>query len=143
MDKQAIINELIRIFIRDNSLNKLLENSNQDNLLAMYQALFNLWNRTLTTEFVYQKQTLLLSFSQAVFTDIIDNSQSLNKRIIEITTLLSLSNNEKEFKTMFEKKFKQALPRLTPLFNENYEDSLSDFDKKMRKALNFNWKEEK
>lgn len=44
---------------------------------------------------------------------------------------------------MFEKKFKQVFPRLTPLFNENCEDNLSDFDKKMRKALNFNWKEEK
>lgn len=109
----------------------------------MCQGLFSLWNEKLSVNIIYQKKSLLLVFSQAVFTGIINNKHGLNKRIIEITTLLSLSNNGKEFRTMFEKKFKQTLPRLTPLFNENYEDSLSDFDKKMRKALNFNWKEEK
>ncbi|WP_290032950.1 hypothetical protein [Ligilactobacillus cholophilus] len=143
MDKQAIINELTRTFIRDKDLNKLMENSNQETLIEMYQGLFNLWNEELSINIIYQKKSLLLVFSQAVFTDIINNKQGLNKRIIEITTLLSLSNNEKEFRMMFERKFKQALPRLTPLFNENYEDNLSDFDKKMRKALNFNWKEGK
>ena len=143
MDKQAIINELTRTFIRDKDLNKLMENSNQETLIEMYQGLFNLWDEGLSVNIIYQKKSLLLVFSQAVFTDIINNEQGLNKRIIEITTLLSLSNNEKEFRMMFEKKFKQALPRLTSLFNENYENNLSDFDKKMRKALNFNWKEEK
>lgn len=138
MDKQAIINELIRIFIHDNSLNKLLENSNQDNLLAMYQALFNLWNRTLTAELVYQKQTLVVTFSQIIFTDIIDDRHSLDKRIIEIATMLSLSNDEKAFRKLFKKEFKQTLPHLTALFNQNYEDNLSDFDKKIIKALNFN-----
>lgn len=138
MDKQAIINELIRIFIHDNSLNKLLENSNQDNLLAMYQALFNLWNRTLTAELVYQKQTLVVTFSQIIFTDIIDDRHSLDKRIIEITTMLSLSNDEKAFRKLFKKEFKRTLPHLTALFNQNYEDNLSDFDKKIIKALNFN-----
>lgn len=44
---------------------------------------------------------------------------------------------------MFKKKFKQTLPNLNKLFNENYDDTLSDFDKKIIKALNFNWKEEK
>lgn len=143
MDKQAIINELTRTFIRDKDLNKLMENSNQETLIEMCQGLFNLWDEELSVNIIYQKKSLLLVFSQAIFTDIINNKQGLNKRIIEITTLLSLSNDEKEFRMMFEKKFKQALPRLTPLFNENYEDNLSDFDKKMRKALNFNWKEEK
>ena len=143
MDKQAIINELTRTFIRDKDLNKLMENSNQETLIEMYQGLFNLWDEGLSVNIIYQKKSLLLVFSQAVFTDIINNEQGRNKRIIEITTLLSLSNNEKEFRMMFEKKFKQALPRLTSLFNENYENNLSDFDKKMRKALNFNWKEEK
>lgn len=88
----------------------------------MYQGLFNLWDEELSVNIIYQKKSLLLVFSQAIFTDIINNRRSLNKRIIEITTLLSLSNNEKEFRTMFEKKFKQSLPRLTPLFNENYEE---------------------
>lgn len=143
MDKQVIINELTRTFIHDSSLNKLLENSNQDNLLAMYQALFNLWNRTLTAELVYQKQALLLTFSQAIFVGMLGNRQSLNKRIIEITTLLSLSNDEKAFRKLFKKEFKQTLPHLTALFNQNCEDNLSDFDKKIIKALNYNWKEEK
>ena len=143
MDKQAIINELTRTFIHDSSLNKLLENSNQDNLLAMYQALFNLWNRTLTAELVYQKQALVLTFSQAIFIGMLENRQSLNKRIIEITTLLSLSDDEKAFRKLFKMEFKQTLPHLTALFNQNYEDNLSDFDKKIIKALNYNWKEEK
>lgn len=143
MDKQIIIDELTRIFIRKDKLNKLLENINQDNLLEMYQALFKLWDETLTASIVYQKQTLILTFSQLIFADIIDNRQSLDKRIIEITTLLSLSNDEKEFKAMFKKKYKQSLPNLNKLFNENYEDILSDFDRKIKKALNFNWKEEK
>lgn len=143
MDKQVIINELTRIFIRKDKLNKLLENSNQDDLLEMYQTLFKLWDETLTASIVYQKQTLILTFSQLIFADIIDNRQSLNKRIIEITTLLSLSNDEKEFKTMFKKKFKRSLPNLNKLFNENYEDTLSNFDKKIIKALNYNWKKEK
>lgn len=143
MDKQAIINELTRLFINDSSLNKLLKSSNQDNLLAMYQALFNLWNRTLTAELVYQKQALVLTFSQAIFVGILENRQSLNKRIIEITTLLSLSNDEKAFRKLFKKEFKRTLPHLTALFNHNYEDNLSDFDKKITKALGFNWKEEK
>lgn len=143
MDKQIIIYELTRIFVCKDKLNKLLENSNQDDLLEMYQALFKLWDETLTASIVYQKQTLILTFSQTIFADILDNRQSLNKRIIEITTLLSLSNDEKEFKTMFKKKFKQSLPNLNKLFNESYEDTLSDFDKKIKKALNFNWKEEK
>ena len=43
MDKQAIINELTRTFIRDKDLNKLMENSNQETLIEMYQGLFNLW----------------------------------------------------------------------------------------------------
>ena len=87
--------------------------------------------------------SLFLTFSQLVFTDIINNRQSIDKRIIEITTLLSLSNNEKEFRKLFKKKFNQALPHLTALFNHNYDDNLSDFDKKIAKALNFNWKEER
>lgn len=124
MDKQAIINELTRFFINDSSLNKLLKSSNQDNLLAMYQALFNLWNRTLTAALVYQKQALVLTFSQAIFVGILENRQSLNKRIIEITTLLlSLSNDEKAFRKLFKKEFKRTLPHLTALFNQNYEDN--------------------
>lgn len=143
MDKQIIIDELTQIFIRKDKLNKLLENSNQDNLLEMYQALFKLWDKTLTASIVYQKQTLILTFSQLIFADTVDDRQSLDKRIIEITTLLSLSNNEKEFRKLFKKKFNQTLPHLTALFNHNYDDNLSDFDKKIAKALNFNWKEER
>lgn len=44
---------------------------------------------------------------------------------------------------MFKKKFKRSLLNLNKLFNENYEDTLPDFDKKIKKTLNFNWKEEK
>lgn len=63
----------IRIFIQKDKLNKLLENSNQDDLLEMYQALFKLWDVPLTESIVYQKQTLILTFSQIIFADIIDN----------------------------------------------------------------------
>ena len=63
-----------------------------------------------------------------------NNRQSFDKKVIEITTLL-LSNDEKEFKTMFKKKFKQLLSDLNKPFNESLEDIFSDFDKKV---LNFN-----
>lgn len=63
MDKQAIINELTRTFIRDKDLNKLMENSNQETLIEMYQGLFNLWDEGLSVNIIYQKKSLLLVFS--------------------------------------------------------------------------------
>lgn len=60
---QKYVDELIRIFTHEKELNKLVENSNQENLLEMYQVVFKLWNETLTANIIYQKQTLILNFS--------------------------------------------------------------------------------
>lgn len=140
MDKQAIINELKRIFIHDKELTNLLEDSNLDNLLEMYQELFRLFHEKLTSNLVYQKQLFIMEFSKKIFHDTIKNVGELNKKIIEVTTLLSLSENIQEFEKLFNQKFDRSLHGLDKSFNENYEDTFSDFDQKIMKALNFNWK---
>lgn len=143
MDKQAIINELKRIFIHDKELTNLLEASNLDNLLEMYQELFRLFHERLTPNLVYQKQLFITEFSKKIFHDIIKDADELNKKIIEIMTLLSLSKNIQEFEKLFNQKFDKYLQGSDKLFNKNYEDTLTDFDRKIMKSLNFNWKEEK
>lgn len=142
MDKQAIINELKRIFIHDKELTNLLEVSNLDNLLEMYQELFRLFHERLTPNLVYQKQLFVTEFSKKIFHDIIKDVGELNKKIIEVTTLLSLSKNIQEFEKLFNQKSSQPLQGLGKTFNKNYEDTLTDFDQKIMKALNFNWKED-
>lgn len=139
MDKQAILNELKH----DKELTNLLEASNLDNLLEMHQELFKLFHEKLTSNLVYQKQLFIMEFSKKIFHDIIKDVDELNKKIIEVTTLLSLSKNIQEFEKLFNQKSNQSLHGLGKSFNKNYENTLSDFDQKIMEALNFNWKEGK
>lgn len=143
MDKHAIINELKRIFIHDKELTNLFEVSNLDNLLEMYQKLFKLFHEKLTSNLVYQKQLFITEFSKKIFHDIIKDVDELNKKIIEVTTLLLLSKNTQDFEKIFNQKSNQSLHGLGKSSDKNYEDILTDFDKKIMKAFNFNWEEEK
>lgn len=141
MDKQEIINEVKRIFIHDKELTNLLGASDLDNLLEMYQVLFKLFHEKITSNLVYQKQLFITEFSKKIFHDIIKDVDELNKKIIEVATLLSLSKNIQKFEKLFNQKFDPYLHGLGKSFNKNYEDTLPDFDKKI-KDLNFNWKED-
>lgn len=67
--------------------------------------------------------------------------EHLKKQIIEVTTLMSIAESKEHFEGMFKKKYDKVV-QLELEFNENVEEpKLSDFNKSLKKALNFDKKE--
>lgn len=67
--------------------------------------------------------------------------EHLRKQIIEVTTLMSISHSKEQFNSIFEQKYNKNPVQLQLEFNEQPEDKLSNFDKKLKKGLNYNPKE--
>ncbi|MBX3163978.1 MAG: hypothetical protein KF900_05815 [Bacteroidetes bacterium] len=64
--------------------------------------------------------------------------EHLKKQIIEVTTLMSISQSKEQFQSLFEKKY-QSRVQLELEFNEEIkEPDLSQFNKRLKTALNYN-----
>jgi hypothetical protein len=67
--------------------------------------------------------------------------EHLKKQIIEVTTLMSIAQSKEQFQGLFEKKYGKKI-QLELEFNEEVkEPELTDFDKKLLTAVNFNPKD--
>lgn len=68
--------------------------------------------------------------------------EHLKKQIIEVTTLMSISESKEQFDSIFQQKYNTDPVQLKLEFNEKKtEPKLSDFDQKLKKGLEFNPKE--
>lgn len=70
--------------------------------------------------------------------------EHLKKQIIEITTLMSISQSKEQFNGLFEQKYHKKPVQLLMEFNEEppKEEKLSDFNQKLKTALEFNPKDD-
>lgn len=68
--------------------------------------------------------------------------EHLKKQIIEVTLLMEMSQSKEQFNILFQQKYNKKPVQLEMEFNEDYqEENLSDFNKKLKKAIDFNPKE--
>lgn len=65
--------------------------------------------------------------------------EHLKKQIIEVTTLMSISESKEQFQNLFERKYKQKI-QLEMEFNEQ-PSTPKGFDEKLTRALNYNPKD--
>lgn len=67
--------------------------------------------------------------------------EHLKKQIIEITTLMSISQSKEQFNGLFEQKYNKKPVQLALEFEEEIQEpEYSDFNSKLKKALNYNGK---
>lgn len=65
--------------------------------------------------------------------------EHLKKQIIEVTTLMSVSQSKEQFDSLFQQKYNKAPIQLSLEFNENLQPpKRTKFDEKLDQALNFN-----
>jgi hypothetical protein len=64
--------------------------------------------------------------------------EHLKKQIIEVTTIMSISQSKEKFDGLFQQKYNSKPIQLQLEFNENIEDlKLSDFNKELKKAIDY------
>lgn len=69
--------------------------------------------------------------------------EHLKKQIIEVTTLMSVAQSKEQFDSLFQQKYNKKPIQLKLEFEEEPEPKkLTDFDKKLKKGLDFNPKED-
>lgn len=65
--------------------------------------------------------------------------EHLKKQIIEVTTLMSIAESKEHFNSLFLQKYKKVAPQLVMEFEEEIESPVkTDFDKMLKKALDYN-----
>lgn len=65
--------------------------------------------------------------------------EHLKKQIIEVTTLMSISQSKEQFDSLFQQKYNKAPIQLQLEFNEQIkEPKLSEYDQKLKKAIEYN-----
>jgi len=65
--------------------------------------------------------------------------EHLKKQIIEVTTLMSVSQSKEHFDGLFQQKYNKTPVQLKLEFEENFKEPvLSNFDKSLKTALNYN-----
>jgi len=65
--------------------------------------------------------------------------EHLKKHIIEVTTLMSISQSKTQFNNLFQQKYNKIPAQLQLEYEEEYEEpKISNFDKKLEKAINYN-----
>lgn len=70
--------------------------------------------------------------------------EHLKKQIIEVTTLMSISQSKEQFHSLFQQKYHKAPIQLQLEFNEQIkEPELSEYDQKLKKAIEYNPKKDK
>ena len=112
-----------------------------------YKELFRLWEtpfnvenikqrpnfiRKVTLYYLYDKKVKDMFFDKVTTID----EENLKKRIYELTTLISVSQNKEEFNRFFEYKY-NAMP-IQLEFMENIEKQKSSFNRYIERALNYN-----
>jgi hypothetical protein len=66
--------------------------------------------------------------------------EHLKKQIIEVTTIMSISQSKEQFDSLFQQKYNTQPVQLQLEFSENIiEPKLSDFNKKLKKALDYKY----
>lgn len=140
MDKKLIINEMKRIFLVDDELADIITPDNEFLFFDFQQKTFNLWGLDATdSKLVRRKRSFVIHATK----EYIEANEDIDTRLLEVNTLLDVSNNIKQFNELFTKKYHYKPSSLTKYVKEDAYNQLSDFDRKLMTALNFNWKEEK
>jgi len=69
--------------------------------------------------------------------------EHLRKQIIEVTTLMSISQSKEQFNSLFQQKYNKQPVQLALEFAEEIDDNPKGFDAKLKKALDYNSKDRK
>ena len=64
--------------------------------------------------------------------------EHLRKQIIEVTTLMSISQSKEQFDSLFQRKYNKRPVQLLLEFNETIDDEPKGFDKNLKQALDYN-----
>lgn len=67
--------------------------------------------------------------------------EHLKKQIIEVTTLMSISQSKEQFDSIFQQKYNKNPAQLQLEFSEVVEDAPSEFDQSLKTALDYNPKD--
>lgn len=140
MDKKLIISEMKRVFLADDELANIITYSNESLFFDFQQKTFALWGLDTTdSELVRRKRSFVIHATK----EYIESNENTDTRLLEVNTLLDVSNSINQFNELFTKKYDYKPSSLTKYTKEDAYNQLSDFDRKLMTALNFNWKKEK
>ena len=134
MDKQLYINELKRVFLTDDNLKSAITPDNQNMYFEFQQRTFDLWGLDADDlSEIRRKHDFVIKSVQAYL-------NGTDKQLLEVNTLLEVSNTKKQFTELYAKKYGVVIEKLDSYAKNSKE--LSSFDKKLVTALNYNWKED-
>ena len=134
MDKQLYINELKRVFLTDDNLKSAITPDNQNMYFEFQQRTFDLWGLDADDlSEIRRKHDFVIKSVQAYL-------NGTDKQILEVNTLLEVSNTKKQFNELYAKKYGVVIEKIDSYAKNSKE--LSSFDKKLVTALNYNWKED-
>ena len=134
MDKQLYINELKRVFLTDDNLKSAITPDNQNMYFEFQQRTFDLWGLDADDlSEIRRKHDFVIKSVQAYL-------NGTDKQLLEVNTLLEVSNTKKQFNELYAKKYGVVIEKIDSDAKNSKE--LSSFDKKLVTALNYNWKED-
>lgn len=134
MDKQLYINELKRVFLTDDNLKSAITPDNQNMYFEFQQRTFDLWGLDADDlSEIRRKHDFVIKSVQAYL-------NGTDKQLLEVNTLLEVSNTKKQFNELYAKKYGVVIEKIDSYAKNSKE--LSSFDKKLLTALNYNWKED-
>lgn len=134
MDKQLYINELKRVFLTDDNLKSAITPDNQNMYFEFQQRTFDLWGLDADDlSEIRRKHDFVIKSVQAYL-------NGTDKQLLEVNTLLEVSNTKKQFNELYAKKYGVVIEKIDSYAKNSKE--LSSFDKKLVTALNYNWKED-
>ena len=134
MYKQLYINELKRVFLTDDNLKSAITPDNQNMYFEFQQRTFDLWGLDADDlSEIRRKHDFVIKSVQAYL-------NGTDKQLLEVNTLLEVSNTKKQFNELYAKKYGVVIEKIDSYAKNSKE--LSSFDKKLVTALNYNWKED-
>lgn len=121
MDKQLYINELKRVFLTDDNLKSAITPDNQNMYFEFQQRTFDLWGLDADDlSEIRRKHDFVIKSVQAYL-------NGTDKQLLEVNTLLEVSNTKKQFNELYAKKYGVVIEKIDSYAKNSKE--LSSFDR--------------
>ena len=106
MDKQLYINELKRVFLTDDNLKSAITPDNQNMYFEFQQRTFDLWGLDADDlSEIRRKHDFVIKSVQAYL-------NGTDKQLLEVNTLLEVSNTKKQFNELYAKKYGVVIEKI-------------------------------
>ena len=108
-----------------------------------YDKYTKFWNKKYTFDFVINHRSFYTQLTKRCVYDVLgDNQKKIDRKAIarhmaELEALIDVAENKEEFQNFFEKKYSLKFPDLNDCVYPKKKE-LSDFDKKLWIAMNYN-----